>query len=426
MAAYLQGEFVEGEVVYCYMPSGYEEKDTDGVPFIVRVEKPIYGIPQAGRRLQRKAFPWFKEQGLQQCGSDECVFVWRPNDASSEVFAVGVYVDNLQIVHSAPIDSNGNALDADSFLARFLANLRRDWDVVDEGVMEDLLAIQVRYNDDGSITLHQAKYIDKLAAKYQPKSVDASVQRASLPYSADVVQCVLDAVDADSPAYPHLVKDYQERIGALMYLTTSTRPDIAYVTHLLARAASKPTPRLLLETDRVIAYLRRNRDIGLTYVARELSDLEAYSDASWEVKNSTSGWVIMWQGAAISWGSSKQSCVALSSCEAEIVALSESCKDVVYLRKVIQDITSCAHAVPTPLYTDNQGARDLSYNPEHHKRTKHVERRHFFVRDMVEKMELTVPFVAGEHNLADFLTKPLSAKRFANLRRLVMNEQPQA
>lgn len=97
-----------------------------------------------------------------------------------------------------------------------------------------------------------------------------------------------------------------------------------------------------------------------------------------------------------------------------------------YLRKVIGDITGQAHDAPTPLYTDNQAARDLSYNPEHHKRTKHVERRHFFVRDMVEKLELTVPFIAGEHNLADFLTKPLSAKRFANLRRLIMNEQPRA
>ena len=72
--------------------------------------------------------------------------------------------------------------------------------------------------------------------------------------------------------------------------------------------------------------------------------------------------------------------------------------------------------------TDNVGARDLSYNPEHHERTKHIERRHFYVRDMVEKGELTVPYVSTHENLADFLTKPLDSKRFYDLRKTIMNE----
>lgn len=77
---------------------------------------------------------------------------------------------------------------------------------------------------------------------------------------------------------------------------------------------------------------------------------------------------------------------------------------------------------PSDHFTDNKAARDLAYNPEHHKRTKHVERRHFFIRDMVEKFELQVPFVNSADNLADFLTKPLPAKRFFSLRRRIMNE----
>ena len=79
---------------------------------------------------------------------------------------------------------------------------------------------------------------------------------------------------------------------------------------------------------------------------------------------------------------------------------------------------------PTNLSTDNQGARDLSYNPEHHSRTKHVARRHFFVRDMVEAFEVNVPFVGTKDNAADFLTKPMkSVKQFEKLRALVMNEK---
>lgn len=409
------------------MPPGYEECDESGVPYLLRVEKPIYGIPQAGRRLQRKAFPWFLSLGLRQCTSDECVFLWRPESPEDkEVFVVGIYVDNLQIVHSSPMGDDGNATDPDSFLAFFLDKLRTDWDIVDEGTMEDLLAIQARYNSDGSITLHQTKYIEKLLSKYLPNGCDNRTQRNSLPHSEDLVEKVLRAVERplDPPPSPSLLRAYQQRIGALMYLTTSTRVDIAFVTHMLARAASRPTEELLKETDKVFCYLSHHRSVGLTYHPAAGVDLHGYSDASWEVRHSTSGWVVVWQGAALSWGSSKQPCVALSSCEAEIVALSESCKDLVYLRKVISDLLG-ESLPPSSHFTDNKSARDLAYNPEHHKRTKHVERRHFFVRDMVEKLELVVPFVNSADNLADFLTKPLPAKRFFALRRRIMNEPTQ-
>lgn len=424
VAAYLQGEFIDGEVVYCFMPDGYEEKDEDGKNFILRIDKPIYGIPQAGRRLQRKAFPWLVDVGLTQCTSDDCVFV-RRDERSNEVFVLGIYVDNLQIIHSAVIDCNGDVVDKTSYLHHFMTKLREDWDIVDEGVMEDLLAIQSRVGKDGSITLHQEKYIRKLLNRFQPNGPPATVQRNSLPYSDGIVAKVLAAVDADAanPPFPHLVKEYQQRIGALMYLTTSTRVDIAYVTHLLARAAARPTPELMEETDRVLAYLGRHASVGLTYDKADAQPLSGFSDASWETRQSTSGWVVMWQGAAISWGSSRQPCVALSSCEAEIVALSESAKDVVYLRKLVSDITSSPCSEPTDLRTDNSAARDLAYNPEYHRRTKHVERRHFFIRDMVEKLELRVPFVRSSDNLADFLTKPLSAKRFFALRAIIMNEK---
>ena len=72
--------------------------------------------------------------------------------------------------------------------------------------------------------------------------------------------------------------------------------------------------------------------------------------------------------------------------------------------------------------TDNQGARDLAYNPEHHRRSKHIARRHFYLRDMVEAMELTVPFVRTDDNISDMLTKQLPSKRLRTLRALMMNE----
>ena len=160
----------------------------------------------------------------------------------------------------------------------------------------------------------------------------------------------------------------------------------------------------------------------ITY-SRESVRLSGFSDASWETAASTSGWVISWQSAALSWGSRKQKCIALSTCEAEIIALSEAAKDVVYLRKLVRGLNA-PEPDPTKLSTDSQSARDVSYNPQHHDRMKHVQRRHFFVRDMVESFELEVPFVRTNDNHADYLTKPAkNANAFHAWRRYIMNER---
>ena len=110
VAAYLQGRFVDGEVVYCWLPEGYPEFDSQGRPKVAKVKKPIYGIQQAGRRLQRMLFAWFREQGFVSLDdSDPCIFTKKAADG--ERVTVGVYVDNLQICHSAKLSADGRGPD---------------------------------------------------------------------------------------------------------------------------------------------------------------------------------------------------------------------------------------------------------------------------------------------------------------------------
>lgn len=144
------------------------------------------------------------------------------------------------------------------------------------------------------------------------------------------------------------------------------------------------------------------------------------SDSDWAVRHSTSGWVFQFMSAAISWGSKKQPVVALSSCEAEIMAASEAAKEALHLRELLNDL-ECGDADPLRLSVDNQSAVAVAYNPEQHGRLKHVERRHFFIRECVENMKLVVPFVATHENMADFFTKPLPPKQFFALRNRIMN-----
>jgi hypothetical protein len=419
VAAYLQGRFVDGEVVYCYLPAGYPELDSNGQPLIARVEKPIYGIQQAGRRLQRMLFAWLVAQGFSALDdSDPCVFTRvHPH---GEIITIGVYVDNLQIVHSAVLDANGRG-PAGCAYNTFMDSLARDWDITDEGPMEDLLGIEVDYLTDGAIKLHQTSYVKKLIERFLPHGPLEKVQRGSLPYSSDFLKHIADALSLPPESYPELVRPMQERLGCLMYAATSTRCDIAFPVHYLCKCLQRPTPELIRETDIIFSYLARLPSAGLTYT-REQMRLSGFSDASWETAASTSGWVVLWQSAALSWGSRKQKSIALSSCEAEIIALSEAAKDVVYLRKLVRGLGE-PEPGPSKLATDSQSARDVSYNPEHHDRMKHVQRRHFFIRDMVESFEIEVPFVRTADNIADFFTKPMkSANQFHAFRKTIMNE----
>ena len=218
---------------------------------------------------------------------------------------------------------------------------------------------------------------------------------------------------------PDLLKRYQSIVGALLYCATNTRPDVAYAVGMLCRAMGKPTLELYDDALRVLRYLRRTKAIGLRYKASQ-RPLHGYSDSDWDVKHSTSGWVFMLNQAAISWGSKKQKSVALSSCEAEIMAASHAAQETVHLTKLCDELDMGSES-ETELFVDNKSAIDVAYNPEHHGRMKHVERKHFYVRELVEEGKIRVPFVRSQDNIADLFTKPLEAHLFFPLRDAIMN-----
>jgi len=102
------------------------------------------------------------------------------------------------------------------------------------------------------------------------------------------------------------------------------------------------------------------------------------------------------------------------------MAGSEAAKEAEHLGRFLEEL-GFHDGSAIELAIDNTGARDLAYNPEHHSRVKHIERRHFFIRECVENAQISVPYVKSSDNLADFFTKPLVAKTFYRLRDEIMN-----
>ena len=393
VAAYLQGDLEPGETIYLRQPPGHVVKGSDGSDRIAVVQKPIYGMKQAGRRLQRKLFPWFKqwENGkLTQLYADSCVFIAREGD---DIIIIGVFVDDCCVLYKH--ETPGSLFD------RFSKAFFDTWEAEDEGELSDLLNIHYRVTDD-SVTLHQAPYIADLATRFFPDGVPSKLRSNQCPYVKELPAHVLDAVTDGSPkvsAADH--KRYRSLTGALIYLAVCTRPDVAYAVGMLSRAMHCPTDELMADAERTLCYLIHHADVGLTYNAG-MKDPLAMADSDWATRRSTSGWLVMWHNAAITWGSKQQATIALSSCEAEIIAASKAAQEVIYVRQLLTEL-GFPPSGPTPQGCDNKAARDTAYNPENHERMKHVERRHLYIRECIERGEIVVPDVGTCDNLTDFL-----------------------
>lgn len=183
----------------------------------------------------------------------------------------------------------------------------------------------------------------------------------------------------------------------------------------------KPTPELYRAAERVLIYLISTKELGLNYDSGATAVASGLSDSDWAAKHSTTGWLFSLGSAVVSWRSAKQGSVALSSTEAEVVAASYAACEAVYLRALLLDL-GFEQTEATELGVDNQGAVHIAKNAgASHTRMKHVARRHFFVRELVADGTITVKFVPTDANVADLFTKPLSAKRFVELRNAAMN-----
>nr|GEX16109.1 copia protein [Tanacetum cinerariifolium] len=191
--------------------------------------------------------------------------------------------------------------------------------------------------------------------------------------------------DTDLSGNPVDQTDYRSKIGSLKYLTSS-RPDIVQAICFCARYQSRPTEKHLKEVKRIFRYLRGTVNMGLWYPKGSSFELTAFSDADHagciDTRKSTSGGIQFLGDKLINWMSKKQNCTAMSSAEAECVALSASCAQVKWMRTQLQDYGFNYNKIP--LYCDSQSAIAISCNPVQHSRTKHMHTRYHFIKEQVE------------------------------------------
>jgi hypothetical protein len=169
---------------------------------------------------------------------------------------------------------------------------------------------------------------------------------------------------------------------------------------------------------RILRYLVSMPCFGIWYPKGSTFDLIGYSDSNYVGckvdRKSTSGTCQFLGRSQVSWGSKKQTYVALSTAEAEYVVAGQCCAQLLWMRQTLQDFGYNLSKVP--LLCDNESAIRLADNPVEHSCTKHIDIRHHFLRDHQQKGDIDVYHIITEIQLADIFTKPLDEKRFCRLR----------
>ncbi|GJX33772.1 retrovirus-related pol polyprotein from transposon TNT 1-94 [Tanacetum coccineum] len=251
---------------------------------------------------------------------------------------------------------------------------------------------------------------EEVFSKYAIESLKKYGMESSDPVDTPMVEKY--KLDEDTQGKAVDATHYHGMIGTLMYLTAS-RPDLTFVVCMCARYQAKPTEKHLHAVKRIFKYLRGTVNRGLWYPKDSSIALTAYADADHagcqDTRRSTSGSMQLLGDRLVSWSSKRQKSAAISSTEAEYIAMSGCCAQILWMRSQLTDYGLGFNKIP--MYCDNKSAIALCCNNVQHSRSKHIDIRFHFIKEQVENGVVELYFVNTEYQLADIFTKALCRER---------------
>ncbi|GJT41885.1 retrovirus-related pol polyprotein from transposon TNT 1-94 [Tanacetum coccineum] len=367
-------------------PEGFE--DQDNPTHVYRLKKALYGLKQAPRAWYDTLSKFLLANNFFKGAVDPTLFTRK---SGKHILLVQIYVDDIIF---ASTDHNACHIFSKEMSSKFQMSMM--------GQMSFFLGLQVSQSPRG-IFINQAKYALETLKKYGMDLSD--------PVDTPMVDRL--KLDEDLMGIPVDQTRFRGMVGSLMYLTAS-RPDLVFAVCMCARYQAKPTKKHLEAIKRIFRYLKGTINMGLWYPKDNAMSLTAYADADHagcqDSRRSTSGSAQFLGDRLVSWSSKKQRSTAISTTEAEYIAMSGCCAQILWMRSQLKDYGFLFNKIP--LYCDNKSAIALSCNNVQHSRSKHIDIRHHFIREQVENGVVELYFVETNYQLADILTKALPRERF--------------
>ena len=389
--AYLCAD-IASEHVFCSPPEGREREG-----YVMYLQKALYGLKNSAKAWADTFSTFLTKQGYKRSHYDECL--WEYKKGKKRLFIV-VFVDDCLIIGD------------DEFIDDFMKNIKKEYKIRDLGEAENFLGMEItRDRAKRTIKISQNKYITNMTKKF-------GLENAKPIYTPMDPRADLSKAKNKSELHENN-ELYRSIVGSIMYCVQLCRPDCMYAVSKLSRYLNEPTKAHMTQAKRCLIYLYTSREQGIIY-GRKVhgiighSIIYGYADADFatdvDSRKSTTGWIFMYNGGAISWRSQQQSVTALSTSEAEYMALSDAAKEA---RSLLKINLSLENESPNniKIFEDNRGCIKWTSTQAEPNRTKHIDIHYHHIKDWVKLGKISIVPVETDLQLADALTKALNRER---------------
>lgn len=394
--AFLNGDLEEQ--VYMKQPEGFSSKESEHL--VCKLKKSIYGLKQASRQWYLKFHEVISTFGFVENVMDQCIY---QKVSGSKVCFLILYVDDILLA------TNDMGL-----LREVKQYLSKNFDMKDMGEASYVIGIKITRDRQRCILgLSQEAYINKVLERFRMKDCSPSPAPIVHGDKFNLNQC--PKTDLERNQMTNI--PYASAVGSIMYAQVCTRPDIAFAVGMLGRYQSNPGLDHWKAAKKVLRYLQGTKDYMLMFRRTDEFEVLGYSDSDYagclDSRKSTSGYIFMLAGGAVSWRSAKQTLTATSTMQAEFVACFEASSHGVWLKSFISGI-SIINSISKPLriLCDNTAAVFLAKNNKSGSRNKHIDIKYLALRERIKENKVVIEHVRTGNMLADPLTKGMQPKLF--------------
>ena len=408
------------EEVYMEQPEGFHDGHKNNV---LKLEKTLYGTKQAPHEWNNTLNTVLLTLKYVRCLSDTCTYVKMSRKGLPIIIAV--FVDDILILFHKQDEAEWLS-DKQKFMNEFKT---KDMDDA-----EWILGIRViRDRDRKIIKLDHEVQIDKTLSTFGMSDCNP----VSIPYDKNkfsITQCPT----TQEEKYSMEKIPYKSIVGALQYISLSIRPDISYIVNQLSRYLVNPGEIHWIAAKRVLRYLKGTKEMSLLFKDNSNDDadptmncnninVEVFCDADFggdiDDRKSTTGVIIKINNNTIIWFSKKQSTVSLSTAEAEYIAIATATQELLWINQYLIEIGyKEKNSIPI-IRTDNQAAKQIASNDTLHSRSKHIDIRYHFIRQLVQEQQVKIEYISTKEQQGDINTKRLDVSSFRRLRNKIMSQR---
>ena len=379
------------EEILMYQPPGFVEKGKENL--VCRLNRALYGLHQSGRLWYFEFNSVLLELGFKKFQWCNCAYYFQNNTV------LLVYVDDIVI-----FGKNKNCID------KAIERLKVKFDLKILGTTIKLLGVEFLYSND-CIRIHQGLYIDEVLNRFKSYHFPIS----SLPIVKGVKYSKSDCPSTETEQHEMARFPYRNVLGCLSFIAGRTRPDLAYAINIFSQFQNNPGITHWNGLLKLLGYLAYTNHYKLKLQCK-VPHIDAYSDADFASSRddmvSLGGQIIFLDKAPIHWKTFKQRAVSLSTMEAEFVAMVETTREIIWLYNVLSECFEykiiTGNKEKPVLYADNMAAINFSKSPIENTRSKHINVKLFFIRELLQNKVFSVRYIRSCLNLADQFTKPLT------------------